>query len=43
MPFAATWTDLEGIMLSKMSDRERQIHYVITYMWTLKNKTDECI
>ena len=41
--FATMWMDLEGIMLSKMSDRERQIHYVITYMWTLKNKTDECI
>ena len=23
------------------SDRERQIFYVITYMWNLKNKTNE--
>ena len=23
------------------SDRERQIMYVITYLWNLKNKTDE--
>ena len=32
MPFAATWMDLEGVMLSGMSDRERQILYDITYM-----------
>ena len=25
LSFAATWMDLEGIMLSEMSDRERQI------------------
>ena len=32
--------DLEGIMLSEMSqsDRERQIPYAITYMWNLKHK-----
>ena len=41
LPFATTWMDLEGIMLIEMSDRERQILYVITYMWNLKNKTNE--
>ena len=35
MPFAATWMDLEIIILSK-SDRERQISYDVTYMWNLK-------
>ena len=25
LPFATTWLDLEGTMLSEMSDRERQI------------------
>ena len=25
LPFATTWMDLEGIMLSEMSDRERQV------------------
>ena len=39
LPFAATWMDLEGIMLSEMSDRERQILYDITYMWNLKTIT----
>ena len=27
-PFATSWMNLEGIMLSKMSDRERQILYI---------------
>ena len=36
MPFAATWMDLEMIMLSEV--RERQISYNITYMWNLKKK-----
>ena len=31
--------DLEGIILSEMSDRERQILYDITYIWNLKNTT----
>ena len=30
LPFAATWMDLEFIMLSEMSDRERQVLYDIT-------------
>ena len=32
MSFAATWMDLEIIILSK-SERERQIPYDTTYMW----------
>ena len=34
MPFAATWIDLEIVILK--SDTERQISYDITYMWNLK-------
>ena len=30
MPFAATWMDLEFVILSEVSDRERQI-YDIAY------------
>ena len=41
--FATTWKDQENIMLSEMSDRERQILYAITYMWNLKYNTNECI
>ena len=40
MPFAATWMDLEIIILSK-SDRERQIPDNITFMWNLKYDTNE--
>lgn len=36
LPFVTTWMDLEGIMLSEMSDRGRQIPYNFTYMWNLK-------
>ena len=44
MPFAATWMDLEIVILSEVkSDRERQIPYDITYMWTLKKGTSELI
>ena len=43
MPFAATWMDLEIIILSQ-SDRERQISYDIAYMWNLKkNDTNELL
>ena len=42
MPFAATWMDFEIIILSEVSQRERQISY-ITYMWYLKYDTDEFI
>ena len=44
MPSAATWTDLEIIILSEVkSDKERQIPYDITYMWNLKYDTNELI
>ena len=33
MPFAATWTDLEIIILC---EENRQISYDVTYMWNLK-------
>ena len=42
MPFAATWMQLEIIILSK-SERERQLPYDITYMWNLKYDTNEPI
>ena len=33
MPFAATWVDLEIIIVSEVS--QRQISYDISYMWNL--------
>ena len=38
---AATWMDLEIIILSEV--RERQISYDITYLWNLKKYTKELI
>ena len=35
MPFAATWMELETLILSEISQRERQIPYDITYNWNL--------
>ena len=41
LPFAATWMDLEGIILREISKAERKIMYDTTYMWNLKNRTSE--
>ena len=44
-PFAATWMDLEIIILSKVSESKkgRQIPYAITDMWNLKYDTNRLI
>ena len=34
-----TWMDIEGILLSEISQTERQIPHELIYMWNLKNKT----
>ena len=39
LPFATTWMELEGIMLSEI--RERQVSYNFTQMRTLRHRTDE--
>ena len=40
LPFATTWVNLEGIVLSEISQTERKIPYDVTYMWNLKNTTN---
>ena len=42
MPFAATWMDLEIIILSEVSQTKINI-YDITYMWNLKYDKNELI
>ena len=39
LPFATTWVELEGIMISEL--RERQKSYAFTHMRTLRDKTNE--
>ena len=38
MPSAATWMDLEIIILSEVNQTEKDIPCDITYMWNLKKK-----
>ena len=41
LPFATTWMSLEGMMLSKRSDKERQMPYDLIHMWNLKQQKTE--
>ena len=43
MPFAATWTDLEIIILSEVSQKERQIPYDITNVRNRKYDASDSI
>ena len=40
LSFATTWVDLENIIL-KVTHTERQIENDFSFMWNLKNKTNE--
>ena len=41
MPFAATWVDLETIILGEISHKKKDKYHItsydITYMWNLKH------
>ena len=41
LQFAAKWMDLEVIMLSEMSQIEKDKYLMISYMWNLKNNTNK--
>ena len=43
MLFAATWMQLEIIILSEVSQKEKDKYHDITYMWNLKYDTNEHI
>ena len=40
MPFAAPWMDLEIIILSEVSQTEKDKYHDVTYMQNLKKKND---
>ena len=41
LPFSTTWMELECIMLSEVSQSEKDKYHTISLMWNLRNKTDE--
>ena len=42
MPCAATWMDLEIVILSEASEKEKdKYHMICAYMWYLKNDTKQ--
>ena len=43
MPFAATWLDLEIIILSKVSQTEKKYHMILLICGGYKNDTNELI
>ena len=42
MPFAATWMQLESIILSEINQKEKEKYHIV-YMWDLKYDTNEPI
>ena len=40
LPFATKWLELEGIILSEISQSEKD-RYVFTRTWNLKNLTED--
>ena len=43
MPFAATWAQLEILILSEAGQKEKDKYYIVSYMWNLKCGTNEPI
>ena len=43
MSFAATWMPLEIIILSEVSQKEKDKYHMISHMWNLKYDTNELI
>ena len=41
LPFAATWMELEGIMLSEISQAEKDRYHMFSLMWSLRNLTED--
>ena len=41
MPFEATWTELETLILSKVSQKKKDKYHDITYIWNLIYSTNE--
>ena len=43
LPFAAVWLDVENIILSEISQRQKVKYCMISLVWNIKNKINEYI
>ena len=43
MPFTATWMELETLILSEVSQKEKDKHHMISHIWNLIYGTKEPI
>ena len=41
LPFATTWMELESIMLSEISQMEKDKYHICSLMWNRKQKQNE--
>ena len=41
LPFAAMWIEVEGIMLSEISESEKHRYHVFTHVWNLRYLTED--
>ena len=41
LQFTLAWMKLEGIMLSEISQSEKDSYHIISLMWNLRNKTED--
>ena len=42
-PFTPIWLDLEVIIVREVSQKEKDKHHVITFIWNLKHDTNDLI
>ena len=43
MSFAATWMEPETLILSEVSQKEKEIYHIISHIWNLIHGTNELI
>ena len=41
LQFTSTWIELEGIMLSEISQSERENYHMVLLMWNIRNSTED--
>jgi len=41
LPFTLTWVELEGIMLSEISQSEKDNFHMVSLMWNIRNSAED--